>query len=223
MNKAIITGNSRGLGQALVTQLESRGWSVLGLSRSSGLDLSSPEALVEWLDGDTLRTFLADATDVLLINNAAAVGPGVPVGQGKAADVVTAVNLNVTAPILLTEAVLAQRPDGVPVRVAHISSGAGRRAIEGWSVYCATKAAVDMHASTLAAEATDGVRAAAIAPGIVDTDMQASIRGNEGFPGREQFIEYKETGQLASPDDAAAAVLAVIDSPGFGQEPVTRI
>lgn len=225
MKQAIVTGHTRGLGEALARLLEGQGWNVLGLARQGdpAIDLSDPAALQAWLDGGDLVRFLSGASEVLLVNNAGTVAPAELVGHQPVADVVAAVNLNVTAPLLLTDAVLRLRPQGVPVRVAHISSGAGRHAYPGWSVYCATKAAIDRHVEALAAEGHEGVRVAAIAPGIVDTAMQAAIRDSSGFPLREQFVDYKERGQLASPADAAAAVLAVIESPDFGSRVLTDV
>ncbi|WP_197510932.1 SDR family NAD(P)-dependent oxidoreductase [Tessaracoccus coleopterorum] len=156
--RAIVTGHSRGLGAAVTAALTADGWDVLGVSRSAGerVDLADPTALATWLDGPTVADFLAGADEVLLINNAGLLGPATVAGPQEAASVTAAVNVNVTAPILLTNAVLAARPDGVPVRIVHVSSGAGRRPIVGWSVYCATKAAVDQHALTVAAERLPG-------------------------------------------------------------------
>lgn len=223
MRNAIVTGSSRGLGEALARQLREAGWDVLGLSRADGVDLSSVDTLSTWLGRGTLEQFLADATDIVLVNNAGTVGPVAEVGAQSADAISEAVTLNVTAPLVLTDAVVRHRPAGVPVRVVHISSGAGRHPYPTWSVYCATKAAVDMHARALAEEGIDGVRAAAIAPGIVDTDMQASIREAEGFPLRDTFVGYKESGALSSPDDAAAKILRLIESPDFGTSPVTDV
>lgn len=223
--KAIVTGHSRGLGVGIVAELERRGYTVLGVSRSAGeaLDLSDPTAVTAWLAGDTVRGFLADADQIVLVNNAGLLGPATLAGEQDAAATIAAVNVNVTAPILLTNAVLNERPADVPVRVAHISSGAGRRPLEGWSVYCATKAAVDHHATTVAAEGQPGVRIAAIAPGVVDTGMQAEIRGSEGFPGRADFVALKEEGQLADASQAGAAVVDLILADDFGTEVLTRI
>lgn len=221
--KAIVTGDSRGLGSELTRQLREDGWEVLGLSRSAGVDLSSPDDLDAWLDGDTLPTFLSGATEIVLINNAGTVTPVELTGRLSSTEIATAVNLNVTAPIALTDAVVRHRPDGVPLRVVHISSGAGRHPYPGWSVYCATKAAVDMHAQALAEEGIDGVRVAAIAPGIVDTDMQATIRGSEGFPLRDQFVDYKESGVLSTPEEAAAKILAIVHRADFGEKVLTDV
>lgn len=223
--KAIVTGHSRGLGAALAAQLEAAGWQVLGISRSAGerINLADPDALSAWLAGDALATFLADATDILLLNNAGLLGPADLAGKQDHDSAIAAINVNVTAPILLTDAVIAARGQGVPVRVVHISSGAGRRPLAGWSVYCATKSAVDMHATTVSAESIDGVRIAAIAPGVVDTDMQGQIRSSDGFPAREDFVGLKARGELLSPDESARRILAIADRDDFGQKILERV
>lgn len=221
--KAIVTGDSRGLGAELSRQLGEDGWEVLGLSRSAGVDLSSPGDLDTWLDGDTLSSFLSDAREIVLINNAGTVTPVELTGRLSPTEIATTVNLNVTAPIALTDAVIRHRPEGVPVRVVHISSGAGRHPYPGWSVYCATKAAVDMHAQALAEEGIDGVRVAAIAPGIVDTDMQATIRSSDGFPLRDQFVGYKDSGALSTPENAAAKILGILHREDFGEKVLTDV
>lgn len=223
--KAIVTGHSRGLGVGITDALQRRGFTVLGVSRSAGerVDLGDPASLQAWIDGGSLREFLADADEVVLVNNAGQLGSATLAGDQAAAATIQAVNVNVTAPILLTDAVLRSRPTGTPVRVGHISSGAGRRPIGGWSVYCATKAAVDLHAATIAAEAQPGVRIAAIAPGVVDTGMQEEIRGSHGFPDREDFVALKTEGKLNSAEAAGESVVALILADDFGDEAITRI
>ncbi|HMR14203.1 MAG TPA: SDR family NAD(P)-dependent oxidoreductase, partial [Arachnia sp.] len=158
-----------------------------------------------------------------LVNNAGVLGPADVAGAQDPAAAVLAVNVNVAAPILLTNAVLRDRPAGVPTRIAHISSGAGRRPLPGWSVYCATKAAVDHHAVTVSSEGHDGVRIVAIRPGVVDTDMQGDIRASQGFPLRADFVAMKQQGRLTSADDAARAVLAIVDAEDFGAEPLASV
>lgn len=223
--KAIVTGHSRGLGEALAADLTARGWVVLGVSRTAGerIDLADPGALAGWLGGPALADFLADADEVLLVNNAGLLGPASVAGPQPAEAVIAAVNVNVTAPILLTNAVLAARPEGASLRIVHVSSGAGRRPIPGWSVYCATKAALDQHALTLAAERLPGVRIAAIAPGVVDTRMQAEIRSSDDFPGRADFVALKEEGHLLAPAESAARILDIALADDFGDETLTRV
>jgi short chain dehydrogenase len=215
--KAIVTGVSRGLGAALANQLATGGWEVLPVSRSIGecVDLSSAQSLTAWLGGGALTRFLGDATDILLINNAGMVEPIGSSGTLEPAAVQNAIQLNVTAPIVLTDAVLAARRPGTQVRIVHISSGARRRPLAGWAVYCATKAALDMHAQALASERLDGVRVAAIAPGVVDTDMQGVIRDAD-FPDRDRFRDLKADGNLTAPADSAAAILRLVERDDFG-------
>ena len=225
VRKAVVTGHTRGLGAAIAEQLTASGWSVLGLARTGDepVDLGDPSALVAWLGSGRLAAFLSDADEIWLVNNAGVLGPAVVAGRQDADATVGAVNLNVTAPILLSDGVLRHRPRGVPVRIGHISSGAGRRPLPGWSVYCATKAALDHHAVTVASERHDGVRIAAVAPGVVDTGMQEEIRSSAGFPLREDFVGLKERGELASPTAAAAAVIRLMGSDDFGEQPITRV
>ncbi len=222
--KAIVTGVSRGLGAALANQLATGGWEVLPVSRSIGecVDLSSAQSLTAWLGGGALTGFLGDATDILLINNAGMVEPIGSSGTLEPAAVQNAIQLNVTAPIVLTDAVLAARRPGTQVRIVHISSGAGRRPLAGWAVYCATKAALDMHAQALASERLDGVRVAAIAPGVVDTDMQGVIRDAD-FPDRDRFRDLKADGNLTAPADSAAAILRLVERDDFGDRVIADV
>ncbi len=222
--KAILTGASRGLGAALATQLHSQGWDVLEISRSAGerVDLASPQAVTQWLAGGVIARHLQGATEVLAINNAGTVAPVGASGTLDVAEIQAAVQLNILAPIAITEAVLAARPAEVPTRIVHISSGAGRRPVAGWAVYCATKAAIDMHAQALAAENLPNLRVAAIAPGVVDTDMQGEIRESD-FPGRDYFRDLKTGGGLSTPADAAAAICTLIDRDDFGTKTLADV
>jgi NAD(P)-dependent dehydrogenase (short-subunit alcohol dehydrogenase family) len=130
------------------------------------------------------------------------------------------------APMLLTSAFLrATRAWAVDKRVLNVSSGAGRRAIAGWSAYCAAKAGLD-HFSRVSAldepQRPNPARIVSLAPGVIDTDMQAQLRSADpaGFPDKPRFEELKASGQLASPDAAARRVLAFLARPDFGTEPV---
>jgi NAD(P)-dependent dehydrogenase (short-subunit alcohol dehydrogenase family) len=107
-------------------------------------------------------------------------------------------------------------------RILQISSGAGRKAYAGWSVYCATKAALDHHTRCVALDRTPGLRISAIAPGVIDTDMQALIRGStdENFPDRPRFVEMHREGKLRSARQVARAVVELLLSDEFGREPV---
>jgi benzil reductase ((S)-benzoin forming) len=238
--KIILTGHTRGIGAAMAEQVLSRGFPVLGLARKSNaalierypdtltevvLDLSDTTAFARWLQGDTLARFVADADTVLLINNAGMLQPvGAIEGQDVRA-IANSVSLNVAAPLMLATAVAAASTHASDRRIVHISSGAGRNAYPGWSIYCATKAALDHHARAATLDQNRALRICSVAPGVVDTDMQAEIRGSDldRFPLRARFEELKRNGQLATPEESAKKVIDYALSDLFGQTPVADV
>jgi NAD(P)-dependent dehydrogenase (short-subunit alcohol dehydrogenase family) len=92
-------------------------------------------------------------------------------------------------------------------------------------MYCASKAGLDHYSRCVALEEADlphGARIVSLAPGVIDTDMQSDLRAGDEqqFPERENFVKLKATGALSSPDEAATRVLAYLNRPDFGQQPV---
>ncbi|WP_153077320.1 SDR family oxidoreductase [Paraburkholderia bonniea] len=238
--RAIVTGHTHGLGAALAQQLLSRNISVLGLSRSSNptlarsyrntfdeikLDLAQTQQLAHWLAGEDLSRFIAGAHCVLLLNNAGTVQPIGSLEQQTPDAIAHAIGLNVAAPLMLASAVACASTGGAERRIVHISSGAGRQAYAGWNIYCATKAALDHHARAVALEQNPLLRISSVAPGVVDTGMQAEIRSTsaEQFPLRGKFDELKRNGQLATPEQTAEKLIAYALSDAFGQTPVSDL
>ena len=237
--KAIVTGHTRGLGAAIAEQLLARGIAVLGLARSGNtdlatrypdlfneiaLDLADSDALLSALAGEAVISFIAGAPSLLLINNAGMLQPVGPLAQQDAIAIARTVSLNVAAPLTLSSAIAAQMA-GRPLRILHVSSGAARHAYQGWSIYCATKAALDQHAKAVALDGDPDVRICAIAPGVVDTDMQTEVRAlpAEQFPLRERFIKMKNEGTLTPAAVAAEKVVDYLLSDAFGTAPVADI
>ena len=240
--RAIVTGHSRGLGAALAELLLARQIDVLGLGRSAhptlaarepsssmaqfqqaALDLGDCAALERWLASGALRQFAHGAQCVLLFNNAGTVEPIAPLGAQDAGAIARAITLNVAAPLMLANALASS--EAQDRRIVHISSGAARNAYAGWSVYCATKAALDHHARAVAQDARPNVRICSVAPGVVDTAMQATIRAtsDEKFPQRERFEQLKESGQLTSPEHAARQLIDYALSDTFGATPTADV
>ena len=232
---AIVTGHCRGLGAAIARQLLAHGYRVLGLARQPAaaaggleqisLDLGDAASVAAWLAGGQLADRLAGATAAVLVNNAGTVQPIGPAGSHAANDTIRALALNVTAPLLLSDAFVAASANCSDRRILHISSGAGRNAYPGWSVYCAGKAALDRHAEAVAQERLAGLRIASLAPGVVDTGMQDEIRAcsDAQFPLRPRFVDLKNRGQLASPEQTGTSTVAYLLGPEFGRQPLVDL
>jgi len=243
----IVTGSSRGVGAALVEQLLQPGHVVLGLARQHNaalaslaeargarltqwaVDLAEPalpaQRLAEWLAA-WLPGQVASAT---LINNAGVVGGPGPLHAAAAADLQRALRVGLEAALLLTSAFLGAT-DGWPVprKVLNISSGLGRRAMAGSAAYCAAKAGMDHFSRAVALEQAalpNGARIVSMAPGVIDTDMQAELRGADAarFPERARFAALQANGQLMSPAACASALLARLARADFGDEAVADV
>ncbi|WP_432352313.1 SDR family NAD(P)-dependent oxidoreductase [Sporosarcina sp. A2] len=220
MDIYIVTGASKGIGQALFGQLQRDDQLVFGIARSNPnghenfeeVDLTSRgnrKGLMEQL----LTPYLATADSFTLINNAGTVEPVGKVGTLGTEAVHQAIELNLTAPIELSNEFIQVLSDtNVKKQIVNISSGAGRNAYEGWGIYCTTKAGLDRFSQVVRLEqqrVTHPVGIVSIAPGIIDTGMQETIRSSnvDGFPMLDQFINYKEEGKLRSAEDTAKLLI----------------
>ncbi len=241
MNEKVIvlTGASRGLGAALAAELLAADTLLVTVSRKPNeslqklarergaqllqiaADLSEPLKAVVGAE-KVAAALPASAASYTLINNAGMVQPlGLATQLTEGTAIASALNLNVTAVILLTARFLATTEGRArDRRILNISSGAARSPSPSWGVYCASKAALDMYTRVLNTEQKDsGVRAVSLAPGIIDTDMQANIRNSDParVPVQPRFVELHQRGQLASPAQTAARIAAYLWRDDFGQ------
>jgi NAD(P)-dependent dehydrogenase (short-subunit alcohol dehydrogenase family) len=231
----ILTGHTGGLGAALLDALVGApDTSVVALGRRRVprtetnlrqivVDLRSPvdaaHALADALD----VADCAGLTQVMLVNNAGVLPPIGPVGSRDVSDLADAVALNLATPIALTNELLRLTTDlDVERRVAQISSGAAATPYAGWATYCATKAGLDQFTRSVALEAPLRCRVCSIAPGVVDTAMQAQIRASNvaDFPQHARFVALDRDGMLASPDRTARRLVDHLLSDSFGNPTV---
>jgi NAD(P)-dependent dehydrogenase (short-subunit alcohol dehydrogenase family) len=239
----VLTGASRGLGLALAQQLLARGHRVLAIARRAPVlaapaggeliswqaDLAAPAAVAEQLRDWLLAQDPAALASATLINNAGVISQPAPLSAGDPDELANALRVGLEAPLLLTAAFLhATRTWTLPRKVLLVSSGLGRRPMAGSAAYCAAKAGMDHLARAVALEEgalPNGARICSLAPGVVDTDMQAQLRGADPqlFPERERFADLHAGGLLDTPVQAAAKVLRVLDSAEFGSQPVADV
>ncbi|WP_026824944.1 MULTISPECIES: SDR family NAD(P)-dependent oxidoreductase [Exiguobacterium] len=210
MKLALVTGASRGLGRAISQELQSRGYEVVGLSRSQAEEVTYQQLSVDLSNVSGINSAIEEITplletadSILLVQNAAWIEPIHRVGQLDGDKVTAHVHANLLAPMLLANAVLAFDK---PTELIHVTSGAAKRPISGWSAYCGTKAALDHFTNTLALELEGTPHCAALFnPGVMDTSMQTEIRSSseDAFADLEQFRSYETEGRLRSPETVA--------------------
>ena len=249
----IITGASRGMGLAIAGQLLKPGHFLLCISRHVNEDLAqaardakvgleqwplnldhtieAAAMLSQWLASRKPGAFQSAA----LINNAAVLPRIAPLSAANAADLARAMRVGLEAPMQLTAAFLRETENWQALssqplirKVLNISSGNGRRAMASQSIYSATKAGMDHFTRCLALEEAlkpHGAKVCSLAPGVIDTDMQTHLRDSDpaAFPDHSRFVDLKAHGQLSSPEDAAARLLAYLGHANFGNSPVADI
>ena len=240
----ILTGGSRGMGLAMARQLLAPGHTLVSIARHAHPALSAPAGatLLQWtLDlaqgaaaAEQLRAWLAGQpaghyASATLINNAGVIPHIAPLSDSDPQDLAHALRVGLEAPMQLTAVFLGATEDwGVPRKVLNISSGLGRRAMASQAAYCAAKAGMDHFTRCLAldeAAKPHGARVCSLAPGVIDTDMQVQLRSADAaqFPDVGNFAQLKAGGQLTSPEQAAARVLAWLQRPDFGAQPVADV
>ncbi len=243
----IITGASRGMGLAMAEQLIDAGHDLLCIARRHNdelgqhaaragrrceqwaVDLAQPQAAATRLEVWLASADPATLASVNLINNAGMLPRIAPVAAVPAVELAAALRVDLEAPVLLTSAFLrATQRWQLPRKVLNISSGLGRRAMASQAAYCAAKAGMDNFTRSVALEQAglpNGAKLCALAPGVIDTDMQVQMRSADAgeFPDVGTFVGLKEKGALTSPQEAAQRVLAFLARADFGENPVADV
>jgi NAD(P)-dependent dehydrogenase (short-subunit alcohol dehydrogenase family) len=215
MSLALVTGASRGLGNALATALAARGWGLVIDGRGAAALADAADALraagareVHVVAGDVahpehrarLVTAVGDAGGLdLLVNNASTLGPS---PQPRLADYPLAelervYAVNTLAPLALVQGLLPllERSGG---RIVNVTSDAAVEPYAGWGGYGSSKAALDQLTAILAAE-TPHLRVYSFDPGDMRTQMH-----QEAFPG-EDISDRPE------PQSVVPALLRLVD------------
>ncbi len=229
---AFVSGASRGIGAGLAARFAERGLRLVLCARSRPALTESDEVFARTLDVRDAAGFEALVAEAearfgaidLWINNAGVLEPIAPLRDVEVDAFREHIDINLTGVFLGSRSYVRhlarmERP-GVLI---NISSGAAWKAYAGWAAYCAGKAGVERLTEVLALEEAErGLRAHSVAPGVVDTAMQETIRSTsaEHFPSVERFKERKRTGDFNSVGYVADELLAIAFDPARRPESV---
>ncbi len=207
---ALITGASRGLGHALALEFAREGANLVVNSRAfSANELEQTRRAAEALGAQVLAVVadVADRADVerlagealarfgrvdILVNNASSLGPTpMPYLTDYPIEYFEQVmRTNVTAPFMLTRALIGQMLTRGSGSIINISSDAGVVGYPGWGAYGVSKAALDQLTRTWAAELQGtGMRINSVDPGDMDTTMK---RASEPDGDASQWAQPEE-------------------------------
>lgn len=229
-----ITGASRGIGAGLAEAFAARGIRLALCARSpcplpAGAD--GFQVQVDVADADAVQRFAAAAEQRLgaidlWINNAGVLEPIAPVREIPSQVFLDHLRINVMGVVHGCQAYIAhvrRRGGNAQGVLINISSGAAWQGYAGWGPYCASKAAVDRISETIQLEEGDHLRVHAVAPGLIDTDMQELIRSStpDRFPEVERFRDMKTQGAFNSIPYLAEHLLRYAFDPGARPERVT--
>lgn len=216
-----ITGVSSGIGQALATHFLAAGADVYGLSRREpdGL-IGRPGFSFATIDLEALPSIapavvrlLAQAASLdLVILNAALLGPIADMADADLDGMRRVMDVNVWAnkPILDTVFAGGRKVN----QVVAISSGAAVSGSRGWNGYAISKASLNILIKLYAAE-RPGTHFSSLAPGLVDTAMQASIRAlapDPRFATVERLRKAAGTPEMPSPEALAPRLARAIEA-----------
>ena len=219
---ALVTGASRGIGQAIAKALAAAGARVIGTATSaagadgisSWLGNNGRGAVVDVGSAASIDALLGDLDarnemPTILVNNAAITRDTLLLRM-KPEDWDAVIATNLTSVFRLSKGVLKRMMKERRGRIVSLTSIVGLTGNPGQANYAAAKAGILGFTKSLAKEiASRGITVNAVAPGFIDTDMTRTLSDEQ----RSALTSQVPMARLGSVDDIAAAVLFLC-SPG---------
>ena len=217
---ALVTGGSRGIGNAIAKEFLREGATVYGLSRKPAENQAELEAIAKaaggaflWRAADVTKeeevtkaveAVLAEAGGIdVLVNNAGITRDGL-IFRMPTSDWEEVLKANLTSAFFTSRAVARVMIKQRRGAIINISSVSGIMGNAGQVNYSASKAGLIGFSKSLAREvASRGVRVNAIAPGFIETDMTKAL----GDKARESLVTQIPLGRVGTALDVAALAL----------------
>lgn len=215
---ALVTGASRGIGQAIATVLGQQGHIVIGTATSeSGASAITEHFKAHDIKGagyalnvcnlDSIQQLFTEITErygvpLIVVNNAAITRDNLMLRM-KTEEWTSVIQTNLDSVFHVSKAAIRGMLKAKWGRIVSITSVVGQTGNPGQVNYCSAKAGVIGFTKSLAQEiAVKGITVNAVAPGFIDTDMTKSLNDQQ-----KQVIEEKiPMGKIGQPEDIANAV-----------------
>ncbi len=232
----IITGASRGLGASFVKLLMekdshfiliARNIEKLNLFRDNystqnimiephSIDLSKPEFYDE-LNKIFNKLAWSKYSKVVLINNASTILPIKHLNKVNINEINNLIHLNLSS-CIATSQLFMDYCKGNSIKnsyIINISSGVSLAPVEGWGLYCISKAAINMLSSVIANDSMNWeypIKSVSINPGPLDTSMQKMIRESDVSqnPAKDKFVNMFNDGELFNPEQVANKIINIL-------------
>ena len=209
MKTALITGASRGIGNAIALHLKNEGYRVLGTATSSAgvskLEEEGIEGLVLDLNSAESKEKLWEQVEKkesqisVLVNNAGITRDNIVLRMSED-EWLDIINVNLNSAFYLSKKVLKMMLKLKWGRIINITSTSASIGNKGQSNYSAAKAGVEAFTKSLAREVgSRNITINSIAPGFIDTDMTQQSDGVN----TDELIKEIPLGRFGKPDEVA--------------------
>lgn len=149
------------------------------------------------------------AQNIVCVFSAFSISPIKRIGDFSKQELQDNLAINLVDLVMLTNALIKYKTEtGTKLKLINFDSGAANKPLEGWSLYSASKAYINMFLKTAQLENPD-IQVVSYEPGVVNTAMQAEIRRTkrEIFSDVDTFKEYFSNGFLRKPETIAEDII----------------